>query len=222
MIVIIIYLSGICLEKSWMEMLMWFLVFWRMVRKKAFPALFREYRWAFQWSVFPLTQTSICSITKPWFGLLYSDIVCQLQHSLMSSQVDQGKGTVTLKKAHITNTFPDIAQLVGGYIFVAATVLTADGKKAGWEPISTSPQNTKTRANSEASSLSRKKIFSIARWKSNFTVCVRYYPSPGTWSKGWTVCVCAHRWWNGRVWAEKHPDCHITVRYSLQENTKIF
>lgn len=38
---------------------------------------------------------------------------------------------LTLKRAHITNTFGDIRQLVGGYIFVAATVLTEDGKKAG-------------------------------------------------------------------------------------------
>lgn len=39
---------------------------------------------------------------------------------------------MSLKRAHITTTFPDITQLVGGYIFVAATVLTEDGKKAGW------------------------------------------------------------------------------------------
>lgn len=40
---------------------------------------------------------------------------------------------MTLKKAHITNSFPNIQELVGGYIFVAVTVLTGDGKKAQWK-----------------------------------------------------------------------------------------
>lgn len=52
-------------------------------------------------------------------------------HPVVTFQVDGGKGVVTLKRAHITDTFQNVADLVGGYIFVAATVLTEDGKKAG-------------------------------------------------------------------------------------------
>lgn len=51
-------------------------------------------------------------------------------NSHITSQVDGGKAVVTLKRAHITNTFPNILELVGGNIFVAVTVLTDDGKKA--------------------------------------------------------------------------------------------
>ncbi|TWW59519.1 Complement C3 [Takifugu flavidus] len=47
--------------------------------------------------------------------------------SLQRVPVVEGRGTVTLKRAHITNSFPNIQELVGGYIFVAATVLTGDG-----------------------------------------------------------------------------------------------
>eukprot|EP00066_Takifugu_rubripes_P006969 XP_003972135.1 PREDICTED: complement C3-like [Takifugu rubripes] len=47
--------------------------------------------------------------------------------SLQRVPVVEGRATVTLKRAHITNSFPNIQELVGGYIFVAATVLTGDG-----------------------------------------------------------------------------------------------
>lgn len=52
-------------------------------------------------------------------------------HPLITFQIDAGKGVVTLKREHITNTFPNIDELEKAYIFVAATVLTEDGKKTG-------------------------------------------------------------------------------------------
>lgn len=48
---------------------------------------------------------------------------------IMSPQVVNGKAVVTLRRDHITQTFPSIMQLVGSSIFVSVSVLTESGEK---------------------------------------------------------------------------------------------
>ncbi|XP_053713319.1 complement C3-like [Synchiropus splendidus] len=50
-----------------------------------------------------------------------------LPGSLQRVQIEKGKGTVTLKREHITQTFPNIQQLEGKSIVVAVRVLTSTG-----------------------------------------------------------------------------------------------
>lgn len=116
--------------------------------------------------------------------LLYYDAVLTVTFNFPLCQIEGGKGTVTLKRAHITNSFPNIQELVGGYIFVAATVLTGDGKKAQWKKAKFIPVVHKK--------TSYKVIF-----YSICTLCVSNYLSRvfgGTWSTGWNVYVCVLRW----------------------------
>ncbi|CAG06096.1 unnamed protein product, partial [Tetraodon nigroviridis] len=61
------------------------------------------------------------------FGVLKDGQKRSLPNSLQRVPIDAGKGVVTLKREHITNTFPNIDELEKAYIFVAATVLTEDG-----------------------------------------------------------------------------------------------
>ncbi|XP_068583427.1 complement C3-like isoform X2 [Cebidichthys violaceus] len=49
--------------------------------------------------------------------------------SLQRVQVERGNGVVTLKREHITKTFPNINELVGTSIFVAVSVLTESGSE---------------------------------------------------------------------------------------------
>ncbi|XP_053713561.1 complement C3-like isoform X2 [Synchiropus splendidus] len=50
-----------------------------------------------------------------------------LPGSLQRVQIEKGKGTVTLKREHITQTFPNIQELEGKSIVVAVRVLTSTG-----------------------------------------------------------------------------------------------
>lgn len=48
---------------------------------------------------------------------------------VMPWQINEGEGTVKLKREHIAQTFPNINDLEGNFIFAAVSVLTESGKK---------------------------------------------------------------------------------------------
>ncbi|KAM3623772.1 uncharacterized protein V6R79_015383 [Siganus canaliculatus] len=52
-----------------------------------------------------------------------------LPASLQRVEIAEGKGEVTLKKEHITNTFPNIMELVDKSLYVAVSVLTESGSE---------------------------------------------------------------------------------------------
>uniref|UniRef100_UPI0009B4E9BC complement C3-like n=1 Tax=Monopterus albus TaxID=43700 RepID=UPI0009B4E9BC len=61
------------------------------------------------------------------FGITHEGQKRSLPRSLQTVSVDRGNGQVTLKKEHITETFPNILELVGGSIYVTVSVLTETG-----------------------------------------------------------------------------------------------
>uniref|UniRef100_A0A3Q2VXJ6 Macroglobulin domain-containing protein n=1 Tax=Haplochromis burtoni TaxID=8153 RepID=A0A3Q2VXJ6_HAPBU len=63
------------------------------------------------------------------FGVLHQDQKTNFQASLQKVSIENGVGTVTLKKEHIKQTFENISSLVGSSIFAAVNVLTDSGKK---------------------------------------------------------------------------------------------
>ncbi|KAM6938799.1 complement C3-like [Lycodopsis pacificus] len=63
------------------------------------------------------------------FGVMQDGQKKSFPSSLQRVQVERGNGVVTLKKEHITRTFPDIAELVGTSIFVAVSVMTESGSE---------------------------------------------------------------------------------------------
>ncbi|XP_067353934.1 complement C3-like isoform X2 [Channa argus] len=63
------------------------------------------------------------------FGVLHEGQKRGLPSSLQRVQVTKGNGVVTLKREHITNTFPNILELVGSSIYVAVSVLTESGSE---------------------------------------------------------------------------------------------
>uniref|UniRef100_A0A3Q3JSS8 Macroglobulin domain-containing protein n=1 Tax=Monopterus albus TaxID=43700 RepID=A0A3Q3JSS8_MONAL len=63
------------------------------------------------------------------FGITHEGQKRSLPRSLQTVSVSIGNGQVTLKKEHITETFPNILELVGGSIYVTVSVLTETGKK---------------------------------------------------------------------------------------------
>uniref|UniRef100_G3N969 Uncharacterized protein n=1 Tax=Gasterosteus aculeatus aculeatus TaxID=481459 RepID=G3N969_GASAC len=63
------------------------------------------------------------------FGVIQEDQKQSFPSSLQRVPITKGHGEVTLKREHITNTFPEILDLVGTSMFVAVSVLTESGKK---------------------------------------------------------------------------------------------
>ncbi|KAM6938801.1 complement C3-like isoform 2-T2 [Lycodopsis pacificus] len=63
------------------------------------------------------------------FGVMQDGQKKSFPSSIQRVQVERGNGVVTLKKEHITRTFPDIAELVGTSIFVAVSVMTESGSE---------------------------------------------------------------------------------------------
>ncbi|KAK9519701.1 hypothetical protein VZT92_022411 [Zoarces viviparus] len=63
------------------------------------------------------------------FGAMQDGQKKSFPSSLQRVQVERGNGAVTLKKEHITRTFPSIAELVGTSIFVAVSVMTESGSE---------------------------------------------------------------------------------------------
>ncbi|XP_068581219.1 complement C3-like [Cebidichthys violaceus] len=63
------------------------------------------------------------------FGVIEDGQKRSFPSSLQRVQVERGNGVVTLKKEHITKTFPNIHELVGTSIFVAVSVLTESGSE---------------------------------------------------------------------------------------------
>ncbi|KAL3996131.1 solute carrier family 38 (sodium-coupled neutral amino acid transporter), member 3 [Sarotherodon galilaeus] len=63
------------------------------------------------------------------FGVLHQDQKTNFQASLQKVSIENGVGTVTLKKDHIKQTFENISSLVGSSIFAAVNVLTDSGSE---------------------------------------------------------------------------------------------
>ncbi|XP_072240560.1 complement C3-like [Leuresthes tenuis] len=63
------------------------------------------------------------------FGIIENDQKKSLPHSLSRVPIQNGEGQVELKKEQITQTFPNILQLVGNSIFVSVSVLTDSGSE---------------------------------------------------------------------------------------------
>ncbi|XP_077574394.1 complement C3-like [Stigmatopora nigra] len=63
------------------------------------------------------------------FGNLKDGQKRSIAGSLQSVPIESGRGVVTLKRSQITQSFPNIEELVGSYIFVSASVLTLSGSE---------------------------------------------------------------------------------------------
>ncbi|XP_059191692.1 complement C3-like [Centropristis striata] len=63
------------------------------------------------------------------FGVMHGGFKKSLPSSLQRVQIKRGVGVIKLKKEHIIQTFPNIIDLVGSSIFVAAGVLTETGSE---------------------------------------------------------------------------------------------
>uniref|UniRef100_A0A8C9YNS1 Complement C3-like n=1 Tax=Sander lucioperca TaxID=283035 RepID=A0A8C9YNS1_SANLU len=61
------------------------------------------------------------------FGVMEDNNKKSFPASLQRVQIAKGIGEVTLKREHITQTYPDISELVGSSIYVAVSVLTESG-----------------------------------------------------------------------------------------------
>ncbi|KAF1394913.1 hypothetical protein PFLUV_G00006060, partial [Perca fluviatilis] len=61
------------------------------------------------------------------FGVMQDNQKKSFPTSLQRVQVEGGIGVVTLKREHITQTYPNILELVGSSIYVAVSVLTESG-----------------------------------------------------------------------------------------------
>nr|XP_046262967.1 complement C3-like isoform X2 [Scatophagus argus] len=61
------------------------------------------------------------------FGVIHQDQKNNFSSSLQRVQIRTGRGAVTLRREHITQTFKTILDLVGSSIFVAVTVMTDSG-----------------------------------------------------------------------------------------------
>ncbi|KAM9769657.1 complement C3-like isoform 2-T2 [Menidia menidia] len=78
------------------------------------------------------------------FGVVFAGSKTILPSSLQRIPIVRGDGQVQLKREHITQTFPNIAELVGYSIYVCVTVLSANGHdlekaESGGVKIITSP-----------------------------------------------------------------------------------
>uniref|UniRef100_A0A3B3XPL1 Complement C3/4/5 macroglobulin domain-containing protein n=1 Tax=Poecilia mexicana TaxID=48701 RepID=A0A3B3XPL1_9TELE len=62
------------------------------------------------------------------FGIMEDKVKKSLPHSLTRVMVNNGEGQVILKRNQITQTFPNINDLVGKAIFVSVSVLTDSGE----------------------------------------------------------------------------------------------
>ncbi|XP_054460442.1 complement C3-like [Anoplopoma fimbria] len=63
------------------------------------------------------------------FGVMQDGQKKSFPSSLQRVQIDRGIGEVTLKREHITNSYPNIDELEGTSIFVAVSVLTDSGSE---------------------------------------------------------------------------------------------
>nr|AIA08688.1 complement component C3 [Oplegnathus fasciatus] len=63
------------------------------------------------------------------FGIMQGVQKKSFPSSLQRMPIERGKGVVTLKREHITQTFPNILELVGSSIYVAVSVLTGSGSE---------------------------------------------------------------------------------------------
>uniref|UniRef100_A0A3P9MTA9 Complement C3 n=1 Tax=Poecilia reticulata TaxID=8081 RepID=A0A3P9MTA9_POERE len=63
------------------------------------------------------------------FGIMEDKVKRSLPHSLIRVMVTNGEGQAILKRNQITQTFPDINNLVGKAIFVSVSVLTESGSE---------------------------------------------------------------------------------------------
>uniref|UniRef100_A0A3Q3GNA7 Complement C3-like n=2 Tax=Kryptolebias marmoratus TaxID=37003 RepID=A0A3Q3GNA7_KRYMA len=63
------------------------------------------------------------------FGVVHQDQKRNFPSSLQRVLIQDGKGNVTMKSEHITQTFKNITDLVGSTIFVVVSVLTEDGSE---------------------------------------------------------------------------------------------
>nr|XP_057939783.1 complement C3-like [Doryrhamphus excisus] len=63
------------------------------------------------------------------FGIVHDGQKKSFPASLQRVSVDRGVGVVTLKRAQITQTFPNIVELVGHQMFVSVSVLTQSGSE---------------------------------------------------------------------------------------------
>ncbi|XP_028450259.1 complement C3 [Perca flavescens] len=61
------------------------------------------------------------------FGFMQEGRKKSFPSSLQRVQIEEGVGVVKLKREHITQTYPNILELVGSSIYVAASVLTGSG-----------------------------------------------------------------------------------------------
>uniref|UniRef100_A0A672H4B0 Macroglobulin domain-containing protein n=1 Tax=Salarias fasciatus TaxID=181472 RepID=A0A672H4B0_SALFA len=65
------------------------------------------------------------------FGLMQDGQKKGFPASIQRLPVQLGEGRAVLKREHITQTFPNIQELVGDSIFVSVSVLTENGKRPG-------------------------------------------------------------------------------------------
>uniref|UniRef100_A0A3B4F898 Complement C3-like n=1 Tax=Pundamilia nyererei TaxID=303518 RepID=A0A3B4F898_9CICH len=63
------------------------------------------------------------------FGVLVGNTKNGIPSSLQRVQINEGEGTVKLKREHIAQTFPNINDLEGNFIFAAVSVLTESGSE---------------------------------------------------------------------------------------------
>uniref|UniRef100_A0A669AWG8 Uncharacterized protein n=1 Tax=Oreochromis niloticus TaxID=8128 RepID=A0A669AWG8_ORENI len=63
------------------------------------------------------------------FGVIVGNTKNGIPSSLQRVQIDEGEGTVKLKKEHIALSFPNINDLEGNFIFAAVSVLTESGSE---------------------------------------------------------------------------------------------
>uniref|UniRef100_A0A7N6F8K9 NTR domain-containing protein n=1 Tax=Anabas testudineus TaxID=64144 RepID=A0A7N6F8K9_ANATE len=62
------------------------------------------------------------------FGLFHESQKKSFPSSLQTVAIENGRGAVTLRREHITHTFPNINEVVGSSIYVAVSVLTDTGE----------------------------------------------------------------------------------------------
>uniref|UniRef100_A0A3P9BD82 Complement C3-like n=1 Tax=Maylandia zebra TaxID=106582 RepID=A0A3P9BD82_9CICH len=63
------------------------------------------------------------------FGVLVGNTKNGIPSSLQRVEINEGEGTVKLKREHIAQTFPNINDLEGNFIFAAVSVLTESGSE---------------------------------------------------------------------------------------------
>uniref|UniRef100_A0A8C6KL42 Complement component c3a, duplicate 5 n=1 Tax=Nothobranchius furzeri TaxID=105023 RepID=A0A8C6KL42_NOTFU len=78
---------------------------------------------------FKLVTKKVYGTAYVVFGVLEDGVKRGLPSSLSRVPITNGEGQVTLKRSHLTDTFPEIHTLVGKSLYVAVSVLTEGGSE---------------------------------------------------------------------------------------------